>query len=1075
MKPNFALNLTHESIGLLHRSGRGWTEIGVAELDAPDLGEALTYLRRSALGLSPSGFATKLIIPNSQILYDRVHAPGPDDDSRRAQIARALEGRTPYRVEELAFDWWGEGDEVEVAVVAKETLAEAEQFAQQYKFNPVSFVAIPDGQDFAGEPFFGTTKSADQPVERDEAPVTILHREPAQPDPVPEPEPLPAPEPEPLPGPEPLPAPMPEPEPVPGPEPEPEDEPLPEPEVVPEEEPELEPELEPDAPYEIPFPDDDDLRPEAPVEVPLDPGIHEMPPMVDPDLPPLTMEDEAPVALDIVDDLEAEAALARALDTTTPVLTARAARVSLAPFGASEAGGGEDASATAGSAQKAAATEGETAAQPEAPTFASRRRPEPLRATREGPAPAPKQPAPKPPARKEPTGKELAGKEPEAAPAARAKETAGKAAKAAGQFGAATAKSAGKALSALVTAPGIPGLKPAKTAAPAAKPKAKPPAARTRAAEAAPGLSPDVAEKALARFNRAPTRGKPRYLGLILTGVLLLVLAIIAAWSSIYLASSSDSDGATDTALATAEQAEPQTPATDAPDTALAAADTAPAIDDEALADGQDPEAMSIAEAEADGQLPEDVTAGPAETALSDAPPADAASGAGAGAEMPAAAAQDAGTAAQGEIVLSSMDTPPQPLDPLALPSPDAASDAPPAAQAPPPPFGTLYEFDAEGRIKPTPEGVVTPDGVLLVAGRPPLAPPARPVVEVAPETAPEAAPETAVEAALPPADAPAEPGDNAATTEGALTASAEPTGADVFQADPALAGFRPLGRPAALVPPTEAPADTTGEAPADGTADPAADPSAETSAEGGEDANLAIPEDARFASLRPRLRPAAVVAAAEEARKAEDARKATEAASIAAAAAAAAEAAVADELAAEEARLASASPLAVQVSRRPAARPNDLSRAVQAAAAAAVRAVPTEPAPPPAPEPEPAPTQRAAVRTPSPPDAPTVFSAPEADDEPEVSASASRGSAPKGVVAKNATFVNAINLSKLNLIGVYGTQSKRYALIRESNGRYKKIKVGDRLDGGRVAAITASEVRYQKGGRMLVLAMPKG
>jgi len=77
--------------------------------------------------------------------------------------------------------------------------------------------------------------------------------------------------------------------------------------------------------------------------------------------------------------------------------------------------------------------------------------------------------------------------------------------------------------------------------------------------------------------------------------------------------------------------------------------------------------------------------------------------------------------------------------------------------------------------------------------------------------------------------------------------------------------------------------------------------------------------------------------------------------------------------------------------------------------------------------------------------------------------------------VAKQATFTNAINLSKINLIGVYGTQSKRYALVRQANGRYKKVAVGDSIDGGRVAAITATEVRYQKGGRMLALAMPKG
>jgi translation initiation factor 6 (eIF-6) len=70
---------------------------------------------------------------------------------------------------------------------------------------------------------------------------------------------------------------------------------------------------------------------------------------------------------------------------------------------------------------------------------------------------------------------------------------------------------------------------------------------------------------------------------------------------------------------------------------------------------------------------------------------------------------------------------------------------------------------------------------------------------------------------------------------------------------------------------------------------------------------------------------------------------------------------------------------------------------------------------------------------------------------------------------------VNALNLSRINLIGVYGTQSNRYALIRQSNGRYKRVEVGDRIDGGVVQAITANEVRYQKGGRLIALQMPQG
>lgn len=76
--------------------------------------------------------------------------------------------------------------------------------------------------------------------------------------------------------------------------------------------------------------------------------------------------------------------------------------------------------------------------------------------------------------------------------------------------------------------------------------------------------------------------------------------------------------------------------------------------------------------------------------------------------------------------------------------------------------------------------------------------------------------------------------------------------------------------------------------------------------------------------------------------------------------------------------------------------------------------------------------------------------------------------------VAKQATVKNAINLSRVNLIGVYGAPSSRRALVRLENGRYKKVKVGDRIDGGKISAIGDSELRYVKGGRNVVLKMPK-
>ena len=139
MKPTFALNITDEAIGLLHRTSKGWTPVGEVSFAEPDLAEALGYLRKTALGVSPRGISTKLVIPNSQILYAELDAPGPDEASRLAQIRAGLEGRTPYDVADLVFDWQATGATVQVAVVARETLAEAEAFAAEHRLNPMSF------------------------------------------------------------------------------------------------------------------------------------------------------------------------------------------------------------------------------------------------------------------------------------------------------------------------------------------------------------------------------------------------------------------------------------------------------------------------------------------------------------------------------------------------------------------------------------------------------------------------------------------------------------------------------------------------------------------------------------------------------------------------------------------------------------------------------------------------------------------------------------------------------------------------------------------------------------------------
>ncbi|WP_170971875.1 hypothetical protein [Rhodobacter sp. SY28-1] len=981
MKPTFALDLTRETIGLLHRTPKGWLSIGEAAFDAPDLAEALDYMRKTALGLSPMGVATKLILPNSQILYTEVHAPGPSRDDKRRQIATALEGRTPYDVEDLVFDWSGKGATVKVAVIAKETLAEAEAFAVEHRLNPVSFVAIPEEGNFVGEPWFGPAAAAagilaeDETVERDRDPVTVLHRELPKAEPTPAPAPAPAPEPAAVAAPEPA-------ETVIAAE---EDDPLPG----------LEEALNDD------LPDVAEPATIAAMAAPaLDPieDVVEDDITVDPDPAPAEIAvaaAEPVVVADVVDDLPPpaatkptpapepeEAPFAHVTDTSAfpeddiPPAPASFGRKLTAPDAGDDIPPAPSSAAMVAFASRRAAA-GDAAARPvdgvTRPTATT------------------------PPAK-----------------------------------GAIARPATPKGYSGLVTAPSIPGTR--------AKAKVKGPDI------ARPAIGPTTV-KSPARPGgtfgaAAPAKKRTGTVFMVLVGLLLLFLALIGLWSSMYLGGTATTDeadasqvipDASDEMLADMQDPEGMTGplpeaegisgtadvdalateslpvnmggedlAADATDPSLTAE---PAAADLAAATEEADPALETATEEAVEATPEPVAEPPAEIAAAPEAAPEPAPGTAVTTEVAAASAP---VEDQDEIFLSAMDAPPPALDALALPALTEMRDTLPDPVMPPPAPGTVYQFDANGLLKPTPDGIISPDGVMLIAGKPPLLPPSRSetasaaAVAAAAVSAPGVDPVTAADASLVTA------GETAAPAETALP-----------PADPAMAGFRPRPRPEGL-----APAPTA------------------------DDAALSTEAAAEFAGFRPLPRPASVVTAAAAVLPASaPADLGAQGASLTA---------QAEAKLAEAAALEAQNPSIVAISMRPAARPRDLSAAVEAAVAAAVR--------------EPAPEETIEVAAAAPEAKPEEI---DELDEPETTKAAP--SIPtKANVAKQATYANAINLSKINLIGTYGTDSRRYALVRQANGKYKKVKVGDKIDGGTVKAITETEVRYQKGGRLISLKMPK-
>ena len=971
MKPTFALDLTSEAIGLLHRTPKGWLSIGETAFDAPDLTEALDYLRKTALGLSPMGVATKLILPNSQILYTEIHAPGPSRDEKRRQIAVALEGRTPYAVDDLVFDWSGKGATVKVAVIARETLDQAEGFAAEHRLNPVSFVAIPEDGTFVGEPWFGPTAAAagllaeDETVERDRDPVTILHRE------LPKAEPAP-PVAEPVA--EAAPAPVIELPPADAPPSVAEDEPLPG----------LEEALNAELPEPPPAPSVATPEPAASLAVvddgldadtlrDLEAALADEPPVATAPSPVAAPADEAPVL---------SAMLVASADSSADPEEAPFAHVTdSAAFPEAE-----DSAPSAASGRKLVIDELDDDIPPAPPSaamvaFASRRGTATDAVTRpmEGVT--------------RPTAPAAASR---AAPIAR--------------------PSTSKGFPGMVTAPSIPGTR--------AKPKLKG-GDIPRPATAGPTTVKSPARPGGTFGTPAPAKKRTGSVFLVMVALLLLFLALVAAWASYFKGGNGG------------------TPATDE----AALIEPTPGVDDEMLADMQDPEGMMAPLPEAEGtalseagagdlateSLPvnmggEETAAGTDETAAATGPEAaDPASVEVAAEPVPTAepepvsepspatlvatdvSAGSAPTEDQDEIFLSAMDAPPPALDALALPALADVADALPDPAMPPPAPGTVYQFDAKGLLKPTPEGIVSPDGVFLIAGKPPRLPPSR--SEAA------AAAALAVAAVAPPAT---QPGEVSPSDASLVTAGDQPAAEALLPpADPAMAGFRPKARPEGLAP---------------ATAD--------------DDAALAPETASEFAGFRPLSRPASVTAAAAAAAPAQAADLGAQGASLTA---------QAEAKLAEAAALEAQNPSIVAISMRPASRPRDFSAAVEAAVAAAVRE--------PAPVEEAAPTKSAAAPEAKPEEIAEL-------DEPEAKVAPSIPT--KASVAKQATYANAINLSKINLIGTYGTDSRRYALIRQANGKYKKVKVGDKIDGGTVKAITDTEVRYQKGGRLVSLKMPK-
>jgi len=1078
----------------MHRVDGGWHAVGQVALDDPDLSGALARLKSAAQHLDDAPFATKLLIPNDQIKYLALDTTRADD----AQVRAALDGATPYAVDDLVYDFAKGGGRTYVAAVARETLDEAQAFATEHGFNPVSFAAVPEPFTYVGEAGFGAV--AGQTVEPDTEAVVVIGTADVQISDVAPTGGQAAVETAPPP------------------------EPAAEPETAQVEAAQIETaqietaqietapvenqadtqasNLVSDAPEDLPqqgtfdavFTDVPDAPPalepaqEPTLDLETAPDITpetgpEFGPETDPETVP--QPDEVSVAPPMFasranadrNNLANVPPVTTPAPQTTPAPTQRTAHDDEHHTGQHFETTNARTEPTLTGADDPASTAAPTVAPSVAPPAPSLPRDD---------LSAPPVAAPDPTAATPPlngtapsvTGTSDVTVPPDAAAASlrpsrdididTASSTAtdgndGPAASADTPAGTAAAAGAAalSAASAVTGAVGgaVGGMFASRRMARADQGVAADQAEQTPKADETSRLTVFGARKKPAPKKKV-IGGKPRFLGLILTAVLLFFLLAVAALAAL----SSDRVarwfglGNTDTQIATQDTSTPlpQDVATVQP---------TPAETDPQGTDTVQDIAQTAASGAAIGDVlsPEEAQRIYAATGVWQRAPRIA--------QVPRITSIDNMTLAAAQPPV-----PRVPASPLTDPN-SVAGDAVIATPVDPPPPTATFNFGPDGRVIATPEGSITPDGILIFTGAPPLNPPTRPgtiapeitpqdqLAAVVPDTATELpdAPDGVIIISGPPAILPPiRPGTSAPVAAPLVAPDAVTQAATDQNAEAQTEGVNLISGPPPVLPPvrpdTVAPQqdDATLTGPAEDGAIELATATAQTP-----DVDTPRPQPrpaaivdaavqrattpvlgtltiAQAAAFRPQTRPAGL---APEPQSEPEPEAAPEPEVIAAATQPgglqlAPEIAAAVQAAASRPNtIINPTAQAVASSGRPDTRPRNMARIVERAQAASARAA-----------------QQVAARAPR-----------------TIQPSGPTGSA----VAQNATLDNAINLRDLNLIGIYGGSGDRRALVRLSNGRYQRVTVGDRLDGGRVTAISAARLSYEKRGRSITLEVP--
>ena len=147
METRWGLDLDMSAVRLMRRDGNAWSEFAVEKIDGPDIEVRLTAM------IANIDTQVVLFLPDEQILYTTVDL-GPVGNTR-AQIERAMDGRTPYTLDALDLDWeMTATSSARVAAIAFDTLDEAAAFAEVRGLSVSAYSSLATEEDFPRLPSF---------------------------------------------------------------------------------------------------------------------------------------------------------------------------------------------------------------------------------------------------------------------------------------------------------------------------------------------------------------------------------------------------------------------------------------------------------------------------------------------------------------------------------------------------------------------------------------------------------------------------------------------------------------------------------------------------------------------------------------------------------------------------------------------------------------------------------------------------------------------------------------------------------------------------------------------------------